>query len=163
MLEIDEAGWGRVIDIALDEVWRAVQTSVPTMGDAGSFIAISSLTARLGIANAPSYTAAGWCRSVGSGLGPPSWNRRAGHRNRTRLRPHATERRGLHGGHRKVRDDARAPLGRVGEREETIGATMFLGSDAASDVTDDVLTVNGGFVPSAGDPHSGAGFGDNPK
>ena len=42
----------------------------------------------------------------------------------------------------------RTPMGRFGQTEELIGATIYLASDAASFVTGHVLVVDGGFLAS---------------
>src|ERR1700744_36663 len=42
----------------------------------------------------------------------------------------------------------RTPMGRFGRTEEVIGAAVYLASDAASFVTGQVLTVDGGFLAS---------------
>jgi NAD(P)-dependent dehydrogenase (short-subunit alcohol dehydrogenase family) len=42
----------------------------------------------------------------------------------------------------------RTPLGRFGDVEELVGAAIFLGSEAASFVNGEVLTVDGGFLAS---------------
>jgi NAD(P)-dependent dehydrogenase (short-subunit alcohol dehydrogenase family) len=38
------------------------------------------------------------------------------------------------------------PLGRIGEPDETVGAALFLGSDASSMVTGHTLYLDGGFL-----------------
>lgn len=43
---------------------------------------------------------------------------------------------------------ARTPMGRFGNTEELVGAAVYLASDAASFVTGQVLTVDGGFLAS---------------
>ncbi|MBW4043508.1 MAG: glucose 1-dehydrogenase [Acidobacteria bacterium] len=42
----------------------------------------------------------------------------------------------------------RTPMGRFGKTEEVVGAAVYLASDAASFVTGQVLTVDGGFLAS---------------
>jgi NAD(P)-dependent dehydrogenase (short-subunit alcohol dehydrogenase family) len=42
----------------------------------------------------------------------------------------------------------RTPMGRFGNTEELVGAAVYLASDAASFVTGQVLTVDGGFLAS---------------
>jgi NAD(P)-dependent dehydrogenase (short-subunit alcohol dehydrogenase family) len=42
----------------------------------------------------------------------------------------------------------RTPMGRFGQLEELVGATVFLASDSASFVTGHVLVVDGGFLAS---------------
>jgi NAD(P)-dependent dehydrogenase (short-subunit alcohol dehydrogenase family) len=42
----------------------------------------------------------------------------------------------------------RTPMGRFGMVEELVGAAVFLASDAASFMTGQILTVDGGFLAS---------------
>jgi len=42
----------------------------------------------------------------------------------------------------------RTPMGRFGKTEELVGAAIYLASDAASFVTGEILTVDGGFLAS---------------
>ena len=53
------------------------------------------------------------------------------------------------GTEKRRRIDERTPMGRVAEREEIVGAAIYLASDAASFTTGDVVTVDGGFADSA--------------
>ncbi len=48
----------------------------------------------------------------------------------------------------RERHGGRIPLGRIGQPEDLVGATIFLASDAASYVTGQVLHVNGGMLMS---------------
>jgi NAD(P)-dependent dehydrogenase (short-subunit alcohol dehydrogenase family) len=42
----------------------------------------------------------------------------------------------------------RTPIGRFGQTEELVGAAVYLASDAASFVTGEIITVDGGFLAS---------------
>jgi NAD(P)-dependent dehydrogenase (short-subunit alcohol dehydrogenase family) len=42
----------------------------------------------------------------------------------------------------------RTPIGRFGQTEELVGAAVYLASDAASYVTGEIITVDGGFLAS---------------
>jgi len=42
----------------------------------------------------------------------------------------------------------RTPMGRFGKTEELVGAAIYLASDAASFVTGEIITVDGGFLAS---------------
>jgi NAD(P)-dependent dehydrogenase (short-subunit alcohol dehydrogenase family) len=42
----------------------------------------------------------------------------------------------------------RTPMGRFGKTEELVGAAIYLASDAASFVTGEIVTVDGGFLAS---------------
>ena len=151
ILEISEAEWDRVTGIALDGVWRVTQTFAPAMDAGGSIIPISSLAARLSMADLPAYAAAkggveAFVRAAAKELAPE-------------LRVNAiapgfvltpqNKKVYAEGTEKRERIDRRTPLGRVADREEMIGAAVFLGSDAASYVTGEVVTVDGGFASSA--------------
>jgi NAD(P)-dependent dehydrogenase (short-subunit alcohol dehydrogenase family) len=53
------------------------------------------------------------------------------------------------GTEKRAEIDERTMLNRVADREEIVGAAIYLGSDAASYTTGQVLTVDGGFAESA--------------
>jgi len=142
--------WDFVTDVALDGVRRVTQSMLPAM-DEGSIINISSMAARLAMADLPAYAAAkggveSFTRASAKELAPdvrvnaiaPGFV----------ITPQNAETY-AEGTEKRERIDSRAPLGRVAEREEIVGAAIYLGSDAASYVTGDILTVDGGFADSA--------------
>lgn len=151
VIDIEDAEWDHVLDIALDGVRRVTQTMTPALSEGGVIINISSLAARLSMANLPAYSAAKG--------GVESFTRAAAKELAPDLRVNAiapgfvitpqnadtyaeeTEKR--------QRIDERTPLGRVANREEIVGAAVYLASDAASYVTGEVITVDGGFADSA--------------
>lgn len=151
VLNVDEDSWEFVTDVALDGVRRVTQQLAPAMDDSGSIVNISSLAARLAMADLPAYTAAkggveAFTRASAKELAPeirvnaiaPGFV----------ITPQNAETY-AEGTENRSRIDERTPLGRVAEREEIVGAAIFLASDAASYVTGDVLTVDGGFADSA--------------
>lgn len=150
VLEIDEEDWERVTDVALDGVWRVTRTFAPAMDD-GAIINISSLTARLSMANLPAYAAAKG--------GVESFTRAAAKELAPDIRVNAiapgfvitpqNKETYADGTEKRERIDERTPLGRVAEREEIVGGAVFLASDAASYITGEVLTIDGGFATSA--------------
>lgn len=147
--DVPEDEWDRVLDVALDGVYRACQVFAEEMDD-GSVVNISSLAARLAVANAPAYSAAkggvdSLTRAMATELAPE-------------IRVNAiapgfvitpqNEDEYAEGTDKRNRIDERTPLGRVADREEIVGAAIYLASDAASYTTSEVLTVDGGFAPS---------------
>lgn len=149
--EISDSEWDRVLDVALDGVRRVTQTFGESMGDSGSMIYISSLAAKLGMENLPAYSAAkggvdAFTRAAAKELGPT-------------IRVNAiapgfviTPQNAdvyAKGTEKRNRIDERTAIGRVANREEIVGPAMFLASDAASYVTGEVITVDGGFARSA--------------
>lgn len=151
LLDIEDDDWEFVTSVALDGVRRVTQTFAPAMGEGGSIINISSLTARLAMADLPAYTAAkggveALTRASAKELAPeirvnaiaPGFF----------ITPQNAETY-AEGTEKREKLDERTPLGRVGDREELIGAAIYLASDASSFVTGEVLTVDGGFADSA--------------
>ncbi|EJN57634.1 SDR family NAD(P)-dependent oxidoreductase [Halogranum rubrum] len=151
VLEIEDESWDFVTDVALDGVRRVTQAMVPGMDENGSIINISSLAARLSMSNLPAYSAAkggveAFTRASAKELAPsvrvnaiaPGFV----------ITPQNAETY-AEGTEKRAKIDDRTPLGRVAEREEVVGAAVYLASDAASYVTGEVLTVDGGFADSA--------------
>lgn len=149
--DISDEDWDFVTDVALDGVRRVTQAFAPAMDDGGSVINISSLAASLAMANLPAYSAAkggveAFTRASAKELSPavrvnaiaPGFV----------ITPQNADTY-AEGTEKRERIDDRTPMGRVAEREEIVGATVYLASDAASYVTGEVITVNGGFADSA--------------
>lgn len=151
VMEIGDADWDFVTDVVFDGVRRVTQAMVPGMDDDGSIINISSLSARLAMANLPAYAA--------SKGGVESFTRAAAKELAPDIRVNAiapgfviTPQNAdtyAEGTEKRSKIDDRTPMGRVAEREEMVGPAVFLASDAASYVTGEVLTVDGGFGDSA--------------
>jgi NAD(P)-dependent dehydrogenase (short-subunit alcohol dehydrogenase family) len=149
--DIDDRDWNFVADVALTGVRRLTQALLPAMDGDGAFINISSLAARLALANAPAYSAAKG--------GVEAFTRAAAKELAPEIRVNAiapgfviTPQNAdayAEGTDKRARIDDRTPMNRVAEREEMVGAAIFLASDAASYVTGEVLTVDGGFADSA--------------
>ncbi|ERG99957.1 MAG: dehydrogenase [Haloquadratum sp. J07HQX50] len=151
LMDISEESWDRVTDIALDGVRRVTQAFAPRMSDDSSLILISSLAARLAMADLPAYSAAkggveAFTRAAAKELAPeirvnaiaPGFV----------ITPQNNETY-AEGTEKRAQIDRRTLLGRVADRQEMIGPAVFLASDAASYVTGEVLTVDGGFADSA--------------
>ncbi|QLK26326.1 SDR family oxidoreductase [Natrinema zhouii] len=148
---ISDEEWDFVTDVALDGVRRVTQAFAPSMDEGGSIVNISSLSARLSMANLPAYTAAKG--------GVEAFTRASAKELSPEIRANAiapgfviTPQNAdtyADGTEKRERIDDRTPLGRVADREEIVGAAIYLASDAASFVTGEVVTVDGGFADSA--------------
>ncbi|MBV0901954.1 SDR family NAD(P)-dependent oxidoreductase [Haloarcula salina] len=150
VLGIDDEDWDFVTDVALNGVRKVTQAFAPAMDEGGSIVNISSLAARLAMSNLPAYSAAkggveAFTRVSAKELSPdvrvnaiaPGYV----------ITPQNADTY-AEGTEKRERIDDRCPLGRVAEREEIVGAAIFLASDASSYVTGEVLTVDGGFADS---------------
>jgi NAD(P)-dependent dehydrogenase (short-subunit alcohol dehydrogenase family) len=151
VLDVTDDDWEFVTDVALDGVRRVTQALAPAMDDGGAIVNVSSLSARLAMANLPAYSAAkggveAFTRASAKELAPdvrvnavaPGFV----------VTPQNAETY-AEGTDKRETIDERTPLGRVADREEIVGAAVYLASDAASFVTGEVLTVDGGFADSA--------------
>jgi NAD(P)-dependent dehydrogenase (short-subunit alcohol dehydrogenase family) len=151
VLGIEDDEWDHVLDVALDGVRRVTRAFAPAMGDDSSIVTISSLAAQLSMADLPAYSAAKG--------GVDAFTRAAARELAPEIRINAiapgfviTPQNAdtyAEGTEKRERIDERTPLGRVAEREEIVGAAIYLASDASSYVTGEVLTVDGGFANSA--------------
>jgi NAD(P)-dependent dehydrogenase (short-subunit alcohol dehydrogenase family) len=148
---IDDDEWDRVLDVALTGVRRVTQALLPALGEGASVVNVSSLAAQLSMAELPAYSAAKG--------GVDAFTRAAAKELAPEVRVNAiapgfvltpqNEAVYAEGTAKRERIDERTPLGRVADREELVGAAIYLASDAASYVTGEVLTVDGGFARSA--------------
>ena len=130
---------------ALDRVRRVTQSLFPAMGE-GGIVNISSLTARLAMANIPIYTAAkggveAFTRASAKELVPvvrvnaiaPGFV----------ITPQNTDTY-AEGTEKRTCIDERTQPGRVADREEIVDAAVYLASDDAAYVTGDLVYVDGG-------------------
>lgn len=149
-LALPEAEWDRVLDVQLTGVFRTCQVFAREM-NLGSIVNISSMSADLARSRLLPYCVAkaginSFTRCLAKELAPdcrvnaiaPGFV----------ITPLTEEEYGS-GTDLRSRIDERTPLERVAERDEIIGAAVYLASDAASFTTGEILRVDGGFTDSA--------------
>lgn len=148
--EMDESDWARDIDVCLTGVFRACQVFGREM-DTGSIVNISSMSADQSREERPSYCAAksgvnGLTRAASADLAPDvRVNAIAPGFVKTEMAGPKLE----EGSAFRETVDARTPMGRVATPDEISGAAIYLGSDAASFTTGEIITVDGGYDDSA--------------
>jgi len=148
--DVTDDEWERVLDVQLTGVHRTVQTFVTRTG-VESVVNVASLSAILGIRDLAAYSAAkggidGYTHAAAKDLGPDV------RVNAVRPGFVATPQTAdayEEGSHRYERILDRASVGRIGHPEDIAGAVVYLSSPAASYVTGETITVDGGFTPSA--------------
>jgi NAD(P)-dependent dehydrogenase (short-subunit alcohol dehydrogenase family) len=148
-LEISEIEWHEVINSQLTATMLGCQVFGEHMlgNKAGSIINISSASADPALSRAFAYSAAkAGIRNLTQNLGR-EWAKEGVRVNALRPGFFPTEwnRKNFI---TKEREDAilkHTPLGRFGETEELIGATIYLASEASNFVTGSELVVDGGF------------------
>ena len=149
-LSLPESDWEGVLDVLLTGTYRSIQEFAREM-EGGAIVNVSSIAADLARSELAPYCAAkagvnALTRCAAKELAPdirvnaiaPGFV----------ITPLTAETYG-EGTEARARIDERAPLGRVGEREEIVGAALYLASDAASYTSGAILTVDGGFAESA--------------
>jgi NAD(P)-dependent dehydrogenase (short-subunit alcohol dehydrogenase family) len=150
---VTEEEWDFVTDVQLDGVYRAIQAFSDALaaGDGGAVVNISSLASTVAMEDLAAYSAAKG--------GVDSLTRVAARELAPEVRVNAVAPGYVitpqnadtyaEGTEKRQRIDERSALGRVAEREEIVGPTVFLASDAASYTTGEVVTVDGGFADGA--------------
>jgi NAD(P)-dependent dehydrogenase (short-subunit alcohol dehydrogenase family) len=150
-LDMGDADWQRIIDTNLTGTLHACQVFGAGMLERGGgrIINVASLSSFVGFHEVAAYTAsksgvAGLTRALAVEWAPHgvTVNAVAPGVFVTDLNRH------LLGTPRGEELLARTPMGRFGKLEELVGATVFLASDAASFVTGQLITVDGGFLAS---------------
>jgi len=149
--DFDEADWDMVIDVNLKGTFlfcRDVGKHMLKNGE-GSIINITSLGAHVAIVNSAAYCASkGGVAQLTKTLGV-EWASRGIRVNaispgvfETPLLQQCIDKEADYG----VRMLSKIPRGKFGKPEELIGPVVFLASEAASNVTAQILSVDGGYL-----------------
>ena len=150
-LEIDDAGYDRILDVNLRGTLYMSQAAIPSMRSqkAGSIVCMSSVSAQRGggIFGGPHYSAAkagvlGLAKAMAREFGPD--NIRVNSVTPGLIQTDITA--------GKLADEMRVkilegiPMNRLGDAEDVARACLFLASDLASYTTGAVIDVNGGML-----------------
>jgi NAD(P)-dependent dehydrogenase (short-subunit alcohol dehydrogenase family) len=150
-LEMTEADWTSILDINLTGALRTMQVfGAPMVARGrGAVINIASLASFVGLLEVAAYTAskaalAGLTRSLAVEWAPKGVRVNA-------IAPGVFEtdlNREILKGPRGQEFISRTPMRRFGNIEELVGAAIYLGSDASTFVTGQLLIVDGGLLAS---------------
>ena len=150
-VQMTDQEWDRIVETNLTGMMRTYRTFAPPMIDrkAGRLIGIASIASFVGLHEVAAYTAtkagvAGLTRALAIEWAPYNLTVNA-------IAPGVFEtdlNRDLLKGPRGQEFLARTPMRRFGRVEELVGAAVFLASAAASFVTGQLLTVDGGLLAS---------------
>ena len=151
VMDIDPAGWDRILDVNLRGVLYLSQAVLPKMKKqkSGSIACMSSVSAQRGggILGGPHYSAAkagvlGLAKAMARELGPEGI--------RVNCVTPGLIQTDISAG--KITDEKKAeiassvPLNRLGLADDVAGAYLFLASDLSAYVTGAVIDVNGGML-----------------
>ncbi len=146
--DITEEEWRRMIDVNLSGAFFAAQAALPSMisRKAGSIVFLSSIWGLTGASCETHYSASkagliGLARALAKEVGPSGVRVNC-------VAPGAIDtdmNRGLSSEDVQTLVDE-TPLGRLGTPDDAAQAALFLASDAASFITGQVLSPNGGYV-----------------
>jgi NAD(P)-dependent dehydrogenase (short-subunit alcohol dehydrogenase family) len=151
-LDVTEADWSRIIDTNLTGTLRACQIFAPTMVKAGygRIINLASLSSFVGFSGVAAYSAskaavASLTKVLAIELADSGVNVNAIAPGVFPTPLNASLVQGTARGEELL---LRTPMGRFGKAHELAGPAIFLASQAASFVTGEVITVDGGFLAS---------------
>jgi 3-oxoacyl-[acyl-carrier protein] reductase len=143
--ELDGEEWSRIIDTNLRGTFEVTRAALPSMGQGGSIINISSAVAAVGMVARTHYTASkaaihGFTRSLCKEAGPRGVRANV-------VAPGIIETDQAAGMTPEIRKryEALAALGRLGTPEDVADVVVFLASDAARFVSGQSIVVDGGI------------------
>lgn len=151
-LELSEEEWSGILETNLTGTFRSCQIfgKVLVEQGAGSIINVASLSSFVGFLEVAAYTSsksgvAGFTRALAVEFAPKGVRVNAV---APGLFPTAMNGEILRNSARGAELLARTPMKRFGRTEEVAGAAIFLASEAASFITGELITVDGGFLAS---------------